>query len=206
MERLLWRCHEFGGVWVFDSSWFALASTAQRQFRIGVGLQLVLWGDGGNIYSDMLENSRGTAVNAGWFCWLLCTSCCVSFYCAMCVPFAWRQAHALRHHGGYGPEGQFLRSQTCGDSTGAVLGQGDMAVVVASGVGGQTAQKTVEIPQVQFVVQVYMPADNCGDSHRCSSWTVLTRLSLRNDRWLVQLSMPTAGGVSDSFIVKVFEV
>ena len=37
--------------------------------------------------------------------------------------FAWLQAHALRHHGGYGPEGQFLRAQTCGDSTGAVLGQ-----------------------------------------------------------------------------------
>ena len=29
----LWRCHEFGGVWVFVSSWYVLASTAQRQFR-----------------------------------------------------------------------------------------------------------------------------------------------------------------------------
>ena len=44
LERLLWRCHEFGGEWVFDSSWYSLASTAQRQFRIGLCLQLVLCG------------------------------------------------------------------------------------------------------------------------------------------------------------------
>ena len=149
LERLLWRCHEFGGVWVFDSSWFSLASTAQRQSRIGLCLQLVFWGGGGCIYSD---------VNAGWFCWLRCTSCCVSFDCAMCcVPFAWRQAHVLRHHGGYEPEGQLIRAQTCGDSTGAVLGQGDMPVVIASGADGQTAQKTVQIPHVQFLVTVYIP-------------------------------------------------
>ena len=30
-----------------------------------------------------------------------------------CVFFAWRQAQAFRHRGGYGPEGQFLRSHTC---------------------------------------------------------------------------------------------
>ena len=44
-----------------------------------------------------------------------------------------------------------------GDSTGAVLKQGDMPVVVASGAFGQTAQKTVEIPQLPFfdkVVQI----------------------------------------------------
>ena len=71
-------------MWVFDSSSYALTSTAQRQFRFGLCSQLVF---------------------------------------AMCVPFAWLQAHTLRHHGGYGSEGQFLRAQTCGDSTGAVLGQ-----------------------------------------------------------------------------------
>ena len=38
------RCHEFGGVWIFVSSWYVLASTAQRQFRIGLCLQLVSWG------------------------------------------------------------------------------------------------------------------------------------------------------------------
>ena len=75
LERLLWRCHEFGGVWVFDSSWYALASTAQRQFRIGLCLQLVSWGECGYFYSDMVENTRGAAVNAGWFCWLRCISC-----------------------------------------------------------------------------------------------------------------------------------
>ena len=44
-----------------------------------------------------------------------------------------------------------------GDSTGAVLGQGDMPVVVSSGAFHQTAQKTVEIPQLPFfdkVVQI----------------------------------------------------
>ena len=101
MERLLWRCHEFGGVWVFDSSWYALASAAQRQFCIGLCLQLVLCGEGGCIYTDMVENTRG-AVNAGWVCWLRCTSCCISF--------DYNITHALRHHGGYGPEGQFLRA------------------------------------------------------------------------------------------------
>ena len=36
------------------------------------------------------------------------------FRISRCVPFALRQAQAFRHHGGYGPEGQFLRSHTCG--------------------------------------------------------------------------------------------
>ena len=43
LVRLLWRCREFGGVWVFYSSWYVLASAAQRQFG-GLRLQLVLWG------------------------------------------------------------------------------------------------------------------------------------------------------------------
>ena len=36
------------------------------------------------------------------------------FLISRCVLFAWRQAQAFRHRGGYGPEGQFLRSHTCG--------------------------------------------------------------------------------------------
>ena len=36
------------------------------------------------------------------------------FRISRCVSFAWRQAQAFRHRGGYGPEGQFLRSHTCG--------------------------------------------------------------------------------------------
>ena len=52
---------------------------------------------------DVPVTGSGAAVHAGWFCWLRCTSCCVSFDSAMCDSFAWWQAHALRHHGGYGP-------------------------------------------------------------------------------------------------------
>ena len=81
MVRLLWRCPEFGSVWVFDYSWYELASTAQRQFHIEFCFQLVLWSEGGYIYSDKVENTCGAAVIAGWFCWLRHTSCCVSFDC-----------------------------------------------------------------------------------------------------------------------------
>ena len=63
-----------------------------------------------------------------------------------------------------------------GDSTGAVLGQSDMPVVVPSGAFGQTEQKTVDFPQLQLLDKVYMSvaccvwclwpdvAENCGDS------------------------------------------
>ena len=40
----------------------------------------------------------------------------------------------------------------CGDSTGAVLGQGDMPVFVLSDASGQTAQKNVDFPQLPFAV------------------------------------------------------
>ena len=54
----------------------------------------------------------------------------------------------------------------CGDSTGAVLGQGDMPVVVASGAFGQTARITVDIPQLQFLVKVVMISCRAeADSH-----------------------------------------
>ena len=43
-----------------------------------------------------------------------------------------------------------LADEARGDSTGAVLGQGDMPVVVPTGAFNQTAQKTVEIPQLPF--------------------------------------------------------
>ena len=39
-----------------------------------------------------------------------------------------------------------------GDSTGAVLGQGDMPVVILSDAFGQTVQKTVDFPQFPFAV------------------------------------------------------
>ena len=38
-----------------------------------------------------------------------------------------------------------------GDSTGAVLGQGDMPVVILSGGFGQTVQKTADSPQLQSI-------------------------------------------------------
>ena len=47
-----------------------------------------------------------------------------------------------------------LADEARGDSTGAVLVQGDMPVVIASGAFDQTAQKTVEIPQLPFVDEV----------------------------------------------------
>ena len=50
---------------------------------------------------------------------------------------------------------QLLRSlvqKTRGVSTGAFLGQGDMPVVILSDAFGQTAQKTVVVPQLQFFV------------------------------------------------------
>ena len=50
---------------------------------------------------------------------------------------------------------QLLRSlvqKTRGVSTGAVLGQGDMPVVILSDAFGQTAQKTVVVPQLEFFV------------------------------------------------------
>ena len=55
----------------------------------------------------------------------------------------------------------------CGDSTGAVLGQGDTPVVAPSGAFDQTAQKTVEIPQLQFLDKVVQISCRCAeaDSH-----------------------------------------
>ena len=50
-----------------------------------------------------------------------------------------------------------LANEARGDSTGAVLGQGDLPVEVSSGAFHQTAQKTVGIPQLPFfdkVVQI----------------------------------------------------
>ena len=55
---------------------------------------------------------------------------------------------------------QLLRSlvqKTRGVSTGAVLGQGDMPVVILSDAYGQTAQKTVVVPQLEFFVAVDIP-------------------------------------------------
>ena len=45
-----------------------------------------------------------------------------------------------------------LADEVGGDSTGAVLGQGDMPVFVPSDAFGQTAQKTVDFPQLPFAV------------------------------------------------------
>ena len=47
-----------------------------------------------------------------------------------------------------------LADEARGDSTGAVLVQGDMPVVIASGAFHQTTQKTVEIPQLPFFDEV----------------------------------------------------
>ena len=61
-----------------------------------------------------------------------------------------------------------LADETRGDSTGAVLVQGDMPVVFASGAFHQTTQITVEIPQLPFFGEVVhisfrgAEADSCG--------------------------------------------
>ena len=110
-----------------------LASTAQRQFRIGLCVQLVLWGHGGYIYSDKEENTCRQS-------WLG-----LAGYDAPCAVF---------------PSVVEAR----GDSTGAVLGPFDMPVVFASGAFGQTARKTVEIPQVQFFDKVVQISCRCAEA------------------------------------------
>ena len=61
-----------------------------------------------------------------------------------------------------------LADEARGDSTGAVLVQGDVPVVIASGAFHQTTQKTVEIPQLPFFDEVVHissrgeEADSCG--------------------------------------------
>ena len=88
--------------------------------------------------SDKVENTCGTAVNACWFCWSRCTSCCVSYDCAMCVTL----------HGG--------RPMLCGIMLG--MDQKDSFYV----------HKPVAIPQVQFLDKVICPSlcfwSDCGDS------------------------------------------
>ena len=65
-----------------------------------------------------------------------------------------------------------------GDSTGAIIGQDDMPVVVPSGAFGQTAQKTVDFPQLPFFASRRHPgrgaeADfhdlTCSEDHRDSA-------------------------------------
>ena len=140
LERLLWRCHEFGGVWVFVSSWYSLVSTAQRQYCIGLCLLLVLRSEGGYIFTDMVDNACRAAVYAG----------CFAGYDAPRAVF---------------PSIVALADEARGDSTGAVLVQGVMPVVIAF---DQTAQKTVEIPQLPLFDKVVhiscrgAEADFCG--------------------------------------------
>ena len=164
-------------MWVFDSSWYALASTAQRQFRVGLCLLLVLWCEGGYIYSDMVEKH----VRCCRQCWLVFAGYDASravfpsivpcvfplhggrpMLCGIMVGTDQKDRFQM-HKPVVIPLVQFLDKllrlldDARGDSTAAVVGQGDMPVVVASGDDGQTAKKTLEIPQVQFLVTVYMP-------------------------------------------------
>ena len=65
-----------------------------------------------------------------------------------------RQRYVLAGFAGYDTPRAVFPSivNARGDSTGAVLGQGDMPVVILSGGFGQTVQKTVESPQLQLIV------------------------------------------------------
>ena len=101
-------------------------------------------GESGCIYSDMLENSCGIAVIAGWFCW----------YDAPRALFP-----SIVH-------------DRC-DSTGAVLGPGAMPVVVVSGADVQTAHYCVvstgavlgQVVQFPVVVQRLIPMVFCSEDH-----------------------------------------
>ena len=68
------------------------------------------------------------SILTGWFCWLRRTSCCVSFGRPVLsgTMVGMDQKDSFYVH-------MRLFDEARGDSTGAVLGQGDMPVVVASG-------------------------------------------------------------------------
>ena len=88
-----------------------------------------------------------------------------------------------------------------GDSTGAVLGQGEHARFYFSGAESQTAQKTVEIPQVQFPgqsrqlqfldkvvdVPILCTTGACGDPDSVSRTRMLTCPLLRTTGAQIQL-------------------
>ena len=118
-----------------------------------------------------------------------------------------RQWYVLAGFLGDGSPRAVFPSIVCGDSTGAVLGQGDMPVVVPSGAFGQTVQKTAGSPQLQSIVGRHLPlraanadphgpvctADH-GDSTvaayfggRCSCWRVVQILRCCSEK---PLSLP----------------
>ena len=118
-----------------------------------------------------------------------------------------RQWYVLAGFLGDGSPRAVFPSIVCGDSTGAVLGQGDMPVVVPSGASGQTVLKTAGSPQLQSIVGRHLPlraanadphgpvftADH-GDSTvaayfggRCSCWRVVQILMCCSEK---PLSLP----------------
>ena len=118
-----------------------------------------------------------------------------------------RQWYVLAGFLGDGSPRAVFPSIVCGDSTGAVLGQGDMPVVVPSGASGQTVLKTAGSPQLQSIVGRHLPlraanadphgpvctADH-GDSTvaayfggRCSCWRVVQILRCCSEK---PLSLP----------------
>ena len=137
---------------------------------------------------------RSSSTTVVWLsCRFRCTSRCVfrqrqvqgRLRIARCVPFGCRQARDFLHHGRYGPEGQF-RCALRRDLTGAVLGQGDLPVVVNDGYDGpDSASHCLEVPLFQLRTRL-----STSLLWRMTWW--LTFLSTRSDEF--QLSFWTAAG------------
>ena len=73
-----------------------------------------------------------------------------------------------------------------GDSTGAVLGQGDMPVVILSGAFGQTVQKTADSPQLQFT---FGRRHSLSFRRGSSPWSISQLLNTVADVPVVRLHM-----------------
>ena len=95
------------------------------------------------------SSSRGRPHRRLWQLHVPGWSWCCSSRCVPVAGFAGYDAHRA--------VSSFvaLADEARGDSTGAVLVQGYMPVVIASGAFDQTAQKTVEIPQLPFLDKLF---------------------------------------------------
>ena len=140
-------------------------------------------------------------VCAGWFCWLRYTSRCALLPSCQC-PCRFHQVQFL--------DRLFrLPMKSVAFPQVAALEQGVMPVVVTSGAFGETAQKTVEIPQLPFfdkLVQVSVrgaegrfPWSYSGP--RCSaSWPVWTRWICSACARLVLLGLTTSLALCSSWL------
>ena len=64
-----------------SSSWYVYSGGVMSSVACGFSILCIHWL---LQHTDMVEYTCGAAVYAGSFCWLRCTSCCVSFDCRAC--------------------------------------------------------------------------------------------------------------------------